>query len=62
MVSLAHDLGMTVVAEGIEEEVQLKYMQKLGCELYQGYFRSKPVVAAAFEEMLDEEYLNQKAA
>ena len=56
MVSLAHDLDMTVVAEGIETEVQLKYMQNLKCELYQGYFRSKPVVPQAFEELLLEDY------
>lgn len=63
MVSLSHDLGMTVVAEGVEIDEQLQYIRKLGCELYQGYFRSKPVVADAFEAMLDEDYLsNSKAA
>lgn len=63
MISLSHDLGMTVVAEGVEINEQLEYIRKLGCELYQGYYRSKPVVAAAFEAMLDEDYLgNSKAA
>ena len=56
MVSLAHDLDMTVVAEGIETDVQLNYMQNLKCELYQGYLRSKPVVPQAFEELLLEDY------
>ena len=56
MVSLAHDLDMTVVAEGIETDVQLKYMQNLKCELFQGYLRSKPVVPQAFEELLLEDY------
>ena len=62
MVSLAHDLEMTVVAEGIETEMQLQHMRGLECELYQGYLRSKPVVADAFEEMLDLDYPNSKAA
>ena len=62
MVSLAHDLDMTVVAEGIETEVQLAYMKNLECELYQGYFCSKPVVADAFEELLLQHYPEQKAA
>ncbi len=62
MVSLAHDLGMSVVAEGIESEEQLKHMQMLQCEMYQGYYRSKPVVADAFEEMLRQDYPNSKAA
>jgi len=62
MVSLAHDLDMTIVAEGIETEIQLAYMKNLEAELYQGYFCSKPVVADAFEELLMQHYPEQKAA
>jgi len=62
MVSLAHDLEMSVVAEGIETDTQLQHMKRLECELYQGYLRSKPVVADAFEELLDLDYPNTKAA
>ena len=62
MVSLAHDLEMSVVAEGIETDTQLQHMKGLECELYQGYLRSKPVVADAFEELLDLDYPNTKAA
>jgi len=56
MVSLAHDLGMTVVAEGIETDVQLNHMKLLQCELYQGYLCSKPIVAKAFSELLEKDY------
>lgn len=52
MVSLAHDLGMRVVAEGIETEIQLQHIRELSCELYQGYLCSKPVVADAFTQLL----------
>jgi len=62
MVSLAHDLDMSVVAEGVETEVQLGYMKNLECELYQGYLCSKPIVAEAFEELLIQQYPEQKAA
>ena len=53
---------MTIVAEGIETEIQLAYMKNLQAELYQGYFCSKPVVADAFEELLLQHYPEQKAA
>jgi len=56
MVSLAHDLGMTVVAEGVETEVQRNHMQQLQCEVYQGYLCSKPVVAKAFTDLLQQNY------
>ena len=62
MVSLAHDLNMSVVAEGVETELQLQHMQQLECETYQGYLCSRPVVADAFEELLDADYPSNKAA
>lgn len=40
---LGQNLGIQVVAEGIESEGQLRHLQKLGCRLGQGYFFSKPV-------------------
>ena len=44
-VLLAHKLGMTVVAEGVETEAQLKYLLSIGCEKIQGYLISKPLPA-----------------
>ncbi|HJM48423.1 MAG TPA: EAL domain-containing protein [Alphaproteobacteria bacterium] len=40
---LAHELGMDIVAEGIEEEAQMEALRDLGCQLGQGYFMSKPL-------------------
>jgi EAL domain-containing protein (putative c-di-GMP-specific phosphodiesterase class I) len=42
IIMLAHGLGMTVIAEGIETEAQLAQIKALGCELVQGFFISKP--------------------
>ena len=55
VVSLAHDLGLTVVAEGVETHHQLARLKALGCEEYQGYLFSRPVPADAFEALLDGE-------
>ncbi len=43
IVSLAHNLGMGVVAEGIEVEEQLNVVKALGCEYVQGYWFSAPL-------------------
>lgn len=52
--SLAHDLDLTVVAEGVETPAQLEYIKKLGCEEYQGYLCSTPIMASEFLDMLEE--------
>ncbi|ASJ75345.1 putative bifunctional diguanylate cyclase/phosphodiesterase [Granulosicoccus antarcticus] len=56
MISLAHDLGLSVVAEGIETPEQLKRIQLLKCEEYQGYLCSKPVIATEFQTLLESDY------
>ncbi len=52
IVSMAHALGMEVVAEGVETEAQLAILRELGCDEVQGYLISKPLppdmVAARF--------------
>ena len=47
IVSLGHNLGMNVVAEGVETETQLVALRSLGCEYRQGFLFSRPVEAAA---------------
>ena len=42
IVNLAHELGMTVTAEGVENSVQLATLETLGCEYMQGYLWGKP--------------------
>ncbi|WP_180034411.1 MULTISPECIES: EAL domain-containing protein [unclassified Acinetobacter] len=43
MIAMGKAMGMTVVAEGIETEQQLQYLQDLECDIAQGYFFSKPL-------------------
>jgi PAS domain S-box-containing protein/diguanylate cyclase (GGDEF)-like protein len=47
-ISLAHSLGMKVIAEGVETADQAKAVIELGCDEIQGFFFSKPVPAAEF--------------
>lgn len=42
-VQMAHNLGLQTVAEGVEDEATLLKMMKLGCDLIQGYYYSKPI-------------------
>jgi len=45
---MAHSLGLTVVAEGVETPLQLEYLQSQGCDEFQGFIVSKPVPPAEF--------------
>ncbi|NQD36677.1 EAL domain-containing protein [Permianibacter sp. IMCC34836] len=46
LIELGHKLGMTVVAEGVENSVQRERLRQLGCEEVQGYFVGVPVPAS----------------
>ena len=52
IISIARDLSLQTVAEGVESEVQLEILQELGCTLGQGYHFSRPVPAARMGELL----------
>jgi EAL domain-containing protein (putative c-di-GMP-specific phosphodiesterase class I) len=43
IISLGHNLGMSVLAEGVETSSQLEKLQVLGCDNYQGYFFARPM-------------------
>ena len=49
IIALSNQLGLTVVAEGIETPQQLQWLQQLGCEFGQGYLFSKPLPAEEIE-------------
>ncbi len=52
IVTLAHNLGIDVTAEGVETAEQLAQLQALGCEYGQGYFFSKPVESRLAEALI----------
>ncbi|WP_310450114.1 EAL domain-containing protein [Sulfuritalea sp.] len=52
IIGLAHNLHMTVIAEGVETEAQLGFLRKLGCDEMQGFLFSRPMPADQFEAML----------
>jgi len=43
IVSMAKEMDMEIVAEGVENEVQLNYIRNIGCPVVQGYFFAKPM-------------------
>lgn len=54
VINLAHNLGIRVVAEGVETMEQLAFLKDHQCDLAQGYLISRPVPAAALEKALSE--------
>lgn len=55
LVTLAHNLGLKVIAEGVETEEQLKFLKLIRCDEYQGYLLSKPVPRSDFLELVKRE-------
>ena len=53
-IELAHNMGLAVIAEGIETEESLRWLQQRGCDYAQGYFVSRPVAAEVLETWLSE--------
>jgi diguanylate cyclase (GGDEF)-like protein/PAS domain S-box-containing protein len=51
-VALAHNLGIQVVAEGVEDEITWNLLAAVDCDVIQGYYLSRPVPAAEFEQWL----------
>lgn len=61
IVMLAKNLGMDVVAEGVETKEQLQQLRKLDCENGQGYLFSKPLVMKAAEKIIHETYATKSS-
>jgi EAL domain-containing protein (putative c-di-GMP-specific phosphodiesterase class I)/CHASE2 domain-containing sensor protein len=51
-VNLAHELGLKVVAEGVEDEACLQHLVSIGCDMAQGYLISRPLPADELAELL----------
>jgi EAL domain-containing protein (putative c-di-GMP-specific phosphodiesterase class I) len=52
-INLGHDLRLNVIAEGVEDEITLKRLANLGCDLAQGYYFGRPVPSQEFVRLVD---------
>lgn len=59
LVALAQNLGLKTVAEGVEDQEALNYLEQINCTKAQGYYLSRPLPAAQFDEW-HAEFLQQK--
>ena len=57
MTEIGHNFCNKVIAEGVEESEQFKYIQEIGCESVQGFLFSEPVPAEEIPKLLDRNYL-----
>lgn len=60
IITLAHNLGMDAIAEGVETAAQAKQLKTLGCEYAQGYLFAKPLSVQAIELMLEAKFSDSK--
>ncbi len=56
IVDLSHSLGIRVVAEGVEQDHQINFLNAIGCELVQSFYYSRPIPASEFED----KYISKK--
>ncbi|MEM6432491.1 MAG: EAL domain-containing protein [Cyanobacteria bacterium P01_D01_bin.115] len=52
IIALAHDLGLKIIAEGIETQAEMEVLKAYGCDLIQGYWVGPPMVAEKLAERL----------
>jgi EAL domain-containing protein (putative c-di-GMP-specific phosphodiesterase class I) len=55
IIAIAHALGLTVIAEGVEHEAELAFLAQNDCDQIQGYYFSRPLPAADIQLLLEED-------
>jgi diguanylate cyclase (GGDEF)-like protein/PAS domain S-box-containing protein len=55
IITMAHSLGLEVIAEGVETQQQLDFLKNHGCDHYQGYLFSKPLPVDELERLLSQD-------
>ena len=54
IIAIAHNLGLTAVAEGVETQEQLSFLMECQCDEFQGYLFSHPLPAEEFIKLIDQ--------
>lgn len=62
MISMAHDIGYRVVAEGVETEEALRFLDSYGCDEIQGYLIARPLAPEACEAFCETSYFASPVA
>ncbi|MEP7062018.1 MAG: EAL domain-containing protein [Betaproteobacteria bacterium] len=60
-IELGHNMGLVVVAEGVEDQATLELLRTLGCDMVQGYWLSRPLAVADVEPWLRDSKWSQAA-
>ena len=55
VVQITHEIGMTVVAEGVETAEQYQYIDQLGCQSCQGYYIARPMPRAGIATLIEDQ-------
>ena len=55
IISMGHNMGLTIIAEGVETEEQFNKLKELNCDEIQGYYFSEPIPANEFKILLDKQ-------
>ncbi|MBO7085556.1 MAG: EAL domain-containing protein, partial [Bacilli bacterium] len=58
LLNISDLLGVSVVAEGVETKEQFDMLKKMGCDIIQGFYFSKPLPADQFAKLIEEEVKN----
>jgi len=52
MIAMSRELGISVIAEGVENELQVQFLRERGCDVVQGFLYTEPLSAAEVPDVL----------
>ena len=55
ILDLAREMKIPVIAEGVEDKIELMMLKEMGCDIVQGYYFSRPLPTSDFKDLLNKE-------